>query len=518
MADVDVLIAGAGPSGLTLAIELGRRGVSTQIIDRHPGARSGSRGCTIWHRSLEVFQLMGLPVKDFLESGCRLSTRYYHFAGADPLRSSLLEPASPFPQPVVISQSDTEAFLRAGAEAVGVPVRWQRTAVAAEPTADRVRVRLDGPSGAESVTARWLVLAQGSRAVLRDPLGFSWRTTDFEGSELIQVDARLAGTLPDAMDESHLFFTEEGTLGCLPLPDGRHRLFCAVRSGSATADPEVPELTHWIRRLSGHGDLQLSDPRFAWRVKLYNAIADTFRRGRVLLLGDSAHTVVPVSAQGMNTGIQDAFNLGWKLAAAVQSGDEELIDSYHDERYPVAEALLQRTTASYWGGVGAAPTYAGMLAGIGRTAQARSQLAPSYRSGMLAGPAVPAADVPAVGDRLDDAELVDAIGRRRRVFDLIGSAWVALQFPAPGHAHPAAPPAARWRAQPLVTHTVLPPGHVATGAELADAGLARIRYGLAQAESAVLLVRPDGHLAGRAETLADLFAAEPARTALAHRS
>lgn len=505
-ADVDVLIAGAGPSGLTLAIELGRRGVTTQIIDRHPGPRSGSRGCTIWHRSLEVFDLMGLPVMDFLDSGCRLSTRYYHFAGAEPLRSSLVEPASPYPHPLVISQADTERFLRAGAQWVGVPVRWQRTAVAAEPGADRVRVQLAGPSGPESLTARWLVLAQGSRAALRAPLGFDWRTTDFTGSELIQVDARLAGTLPNELGESHLFFTDEGTLGCLPLPDGRHRLFCAVRSTAATAAPELPELTHWIRRLSGHHDLRLSDPRFAWRVKLYNGIADTFRRDRVLLLGDSAHTVVPVSAQGMNTGIQDAFNLGWKLAAAVRCGDDALIDSYHDERYPVAQALLRRTTASYWGGVGTAPTYDGMLAGIGRTSQARSQLAPGYRDGVLAGAAASAAGGPAVGDRLDDAELVDATGRPHRVFELIGPDWVALDLPAPGRPRPERPHAVSWRGQPVVVHTVLAPGQRATGSELVDAGLARTRYGLAANDSAVLLVRPDGHLAQRSDTLADLLA------------
>lgn len=518
-AEVEVLIVGAGPAGLALAVELGRRGVPTRIVDRHPGPRSGSRGCTIWQRTLEVFDLMRLPVQDFLDQGCRLTTRHYHFAGAPVIESSLQQPISPYPQPLVIPQSETERFLRAGAQELGVTVEWGRPVRAAEQDADRIRVTLDGPNGSDLVTARWLVLAQGSRASLRSPLGFAWNTADFGGTELVQVDARVSGDLAADPDESHLFFTEDGTLGCLPLPDGRHRLFCGVRAGGTdTTAPELPEVAALVRRLSGRDEVKLSDPQFAWRVKLYNGIAEEFRRGRALLLGDSAHTVVPVSAQGMNTGIQDAFNLGWKLADAVQSGDDSLIDSYHDERYPVAEALLRRASASYWGGVGAVPTPADLLAGIGRTTQARVQLAPAYRTGVLSRTGHAPLSGPAVGERVDDADLAEAGGGPRRIFDLIGADWTILNFPAPGRSAPV-PPAPAFRGRPVPIHTIRAQGEPAAATEFTDGGTARSRYGVSDTGAAAVLIRPDGHLAHRAGELdrsfTDYLATLPARGRLA---
>ncbi len=512
--DTDVLVVGAGPSGLTLAIELARRGVAVRVVDRHPRPRAGSRGCTIWQRTLEVFDLMGLPVGEFVAAGCSLSTRYYHFPGQPALAHPLEQPDSPHPQPLVISQSSTEAALREHAERFGVAVEWDRRAVDAKQDEDQVRVLLRGADGEHAVRARWLVLAQGSRASLREQLGFGWQITEFSNTQLVQVDARLAGEPLDEPGQSHLFFTEEGTLGCLPLPDGRHRLFAGIRAEGGAADgpdPELAEMQAVVRRMSGLAGAVLSDPQFAWRVRLYNAIASEFRRGRALLLGDSAHTVVPVSAQGMNTGIQDAFNLGWKLADAVASGRDELVSTYHDERYPVAEALLRRTAASYWGGVGSPPSHADLLAGIGRTTQARVQIAPGYRTGLLAG-GQPAGDPvtetsgPRIGDRAEDAELRDGAGKPVRLFDLLGGGWTVLDFLRPGRPVPATAEL-RFRGVPVAVHPILPAadGPNPDGVLVDGSGQARARYGLSGDDGGAVLIRPDGHVARRA-TSASAFA------------
>lgn len=507
----DVLVVGAGPSGLTLAIELARRGVAVRVVDRHPRPRDGSRGCTIWQRTLEVFDLMGLPVAEFVAAGCSLSTRYYHFRGQAPLAHPIEQPDSPHPQPLVISQSSTEAALREHAERFGVSVEWDRRAVTAEQDDQHVRVLLRGSDGDHPMLARWLVLAQGSRASLREQLGFGWRTTEFEGTQLVQVDARLTGELPDEPDQSHLFFTEEGTLGCLPLSDGRHRLFAGIRAIGAAADgpdPTLDEMQAVVRRMSGLAGTVLSDPQFAWRVRLYNAIAREFRRGRTLLLGDSAHTVVPVSAQGMNTGIQDAFNLGWKLADAISSGREELVSTYHDERYPVAEALLRRTAASYWGGVGEQPNHADLLVGISRSTQARAQIAPGYRTGLLAEVA-PAAesDGPRIGDRVDDAELHDGTGKPVRLFELLGSGWTVLEFLPPGQ-RAAEAAELRFRGVPVAVHSIRTAtdaaGLASPDSALVDgSGLARARYGFPDDTGGAVLIRPDGHLAQRSASITD---------------
>lgn len=209
----------------------------------------------------------------------------------------------------------------------------------------------------ETVRAGWVISAEGSHSVLRDALGIPWRTTRFGGTQLVQVDA-FAHELPsDGPGEAHLYMTGDGFLGDLPLPDGRRRLFAAVADPDPEnrLDPSVEEMEAYVRKLSGAPDIRLESPLHNWRVRLHNSVAAQFRKGRCFLVGDAARTVMPVTAQGMNTGIQDAFNLGWKLAAVIAGAPDQLLDTYNTERLPVAHDLLMRTERSFWGGVGTPP-------------------------------------------------------------------------------------------------------------------------------------------------------------------
>jgi 2-polyprenyl-6-methoxyphenol hydroxylase-like FAD-dependent oxidoreductase len=508
----DVLVVGAGPAGLTAAIELTRRGVDCAIVDRRTEPRPGTRGCTVWQRTLEVFSLMDLPVARYEASGVRFQRRVYHVMDSEPIEVDVSEPASQHPLPLLVGQQVTEAMLTEHLSGLGVPVRrGMAAATAREIPGGGVRVDLRGNDGQPvTVVAGWVVVAEGSRSALRQSLGIGWSGQQFPGTQLLQVDAFVPdGALPGSPRDAHLHLVPEGTLGDLPLPDGRRRLFLSVPDPDPAndGDPSVAEIEPLVRRLSRRPGVVLSGGRFNWRVRLYNSIAETFRSGRCLLVGDSARTFMPVAAQGMNTGIQDAFNLGWKLAAVVngQAGTG-LLDTYMAERRPVALAQIERAERGFWAGLGTPPPLEQVLAGIRRQRTVRTELALSYAGGPLAedllggaaaggaggaageaargnarkirgtageaaGGTVAGAAGPAAGDRAPDATGVTTIMRR--------GGWTLLD---PGGQDRGWLAEARQHC-PGRLETVRAPlaGHAAYGAE----------------RGAICLIRPDGYIGFR---------------------
>nr|WP_272922530.1 FAD-dependent monooxygenase [Streptomyces sp. SID5785] len=495
------MVVGAGPVGLCTAIELARRDVRVRVVDRRAEPRPGTRACTVWQRTLEVFDLMGLPVADYLGSGVPYTHRTHHFPGLDPLVRPAAQPGTPYPRPLLIGQGATEEMLTRRLAELGVRVERGLTATALEQRQDRVTVVLTGADGGtETVRPGWVVGAQGPHSTVRDLSGAGWHKKPYPGTQLLQVDARWTGSLPGDPAHCHLFLTEAGSLGTAPLPDGRHRFYAGVADPdpARTGDPDVAEVLDAVRRVSGAGDLRFHDSRFNWRVRLYNAVADAYRVGRCLLAGDSAHTVMPVTAQGMNTGLQDAFNLGWKLAAVVRGqATERLLDSYEAERRPIALALAERNVRTYWGGVGPVPDFGRLH---GRLTQASG---PAEHTGLLLGyPDGPlsAGGSPAAGPG-PGARVPDAGGPDGRLFRLVGTGdWTVLALPEdpadPASAELAAKEAAAAGRRAGVPVRVVTSAGQGPGGTVADPAGA-VRDALGAASGALLLVRPDGYVAYR---------------------
>ncbi|MGW0630232.1 FAD-dependent oxidoreductase [Streptomyces sp. NPDC002758] len=497
--DPEVLVVGAGPVGLCTAIELARRGVRVRVVDRRTEPRQGTRACTVWQRTLEVFDLMGLPVGDYLDSGVAYTHRTHHFADLPPLVRPADQPGTPYPRPLLIGQSQTEAVLTRHLAGLGVRVERGLTAVAVEQGPARVTVRLAGTDGSvRTVRAGWVVGAQGPHSTVRDEIGAGWEKKPCPGTQLLQIDARWTGSLPGDPAHCHLFLSEAGSLGTAPLPDGRHRFYAGVADPdpARTGDPDVAEVLDAVRRVSGVSDLDFHDGRFNWRVRLYNAVAGTYRVGRCLLAGDSAHTVMPVTAQGMNTGVQDAFNLGWKLAAVVQGrASARLLDSYEAERRPIALALAERNQRTYWGGAGPVPPFELLHSRLTDAGAGHTGLPLAYPDSPLSAGTAPAAGAPGPGSRVPD---VAAQGGTDRLFGLLGQGdWTLLAFPE-DPADPAAADIAVKEAAAGARRAGVPV-HLVTAAGrdgLPDAS-GTLRTALGAEDGALLLVRPDGYVAFR---------------------
>jgi 2-polyprenyl-6-methoxyphenol hydroxylase-like FAD-dependent oxidoreductase len=478
VSDVEVLVVGAGPVGLTMAVELARRGVRCRIVERRPGPHDGTRACTIWQRTLELFDLIGLPVGRLRAAGVAFRQRVYDIFGAHRVVLDVAELDSAHPEPLIVSQEETEAMLIARLAELGVAVEWGVTGGLAAGV-----LTLNG----ERVDADWVVVAEGSRSALRERLGIGWAVSGFPGTQLVQVDARCAPDLPGDPAAVRLFLGPSGSVGSLPLPGGRHRLFLS-RPGSGSGDPPVDEIRDWARAMTGQSALALSDTRYNWRAKLYNGIADRYREGRFLLAGDAAHAVIPVNAQGMNTGIQDAVNLGWKLAAVVvDKAPEALLDSYEAERRPVAVGLLEQTRRSYWAGTEPVPDPAKTVELLARNGKRRTLIGIGYPASALSVGSPVGSVRP--GDRAPyppDSPVTDALAEAVRA-----GGWAVLAFGEPAVAAAAEAGAGRAR----VTTFAFP-----------DDAPAAAAYGLRPGEDGLFLVRPDGHV-GFAGRLADAGAA-----------
>ncbi|WP_280269650.1 FAD-dependent monooxygenase, partial [Nocardia wallacei] len=342
-----VLIAGAGPTGLTLAIDLARRGVEVRIADRAAEFFAGSRGDGIQPRTLEVFDDLGV-LEAIIAAGSPPAPLRVHLGGQFVTERRMSEPreptpAVPYPNPWVLGQSDTEAILRERLAEFGVRVESSTELADFTQDAAGVTATLIGPNGPETVRADYLVGADGGRSTVRKTLGIPFEGTTDESIRMLLGDVRA-----DALDHEYGYWFAEPDapmegMALMPLPGGR--LFQFAAPLAADTEPTRAVLQGYVDRLTRRTDITLAEPAWStvWRPNI--RLAQRFRDGRVFLAGDAAHVHPPTGGQGMNTGIQDAYNLGWKLAAALRSaaprGDrfpagEALLDSYGTERRPVA--------------------------------------------------------------------------------------------------------------------------------------------------------------------------------------
>ncbi|HEX3389218.1 MAG TPA: FAD-dependent monooxygenase [Streptosporangiaceae bacterium] len=330
-----VIIVGAGPTGLLLASELALAGVPCRVLERRPGPRQDSRAICLHTRSMEALDLRGRATM-FSDAGLPVPGFPLGPRGAE-INFGVLD--SDFPYILDIPQSQIEQLLLDRALELGAEVRWSATATAVSQDEDGVTVAL-----ADGTRARgaFVVGCDGVHSFVRGAAGIPFPGLDNPGS-VILADLRLDG-LP--MNAAYGDLSAAGMLLVFPFRDGTCRvvLYDYSRAEVPVAEPvEEGEVTASLRRLARR-DLGPRDMYWSRRYRSESRQAPRYRAGRILLAGDAAHAHSPAGAQGMNTGLQDAVNLGWKLAATVRGrGPDWLLDSYHAERHPVGASVLALT-------------------------------------------------------------------------------------------------------------------------------------------------------------------------------
>ncbi|MEU6148324.1 FAD-dependent monooxygenase [Streptomyces sp. NPDC047081] len=334
--DTDVVVAGAGPAGLMLAAELRLAGARVIVLEQQDRATAESRGMGFTARTLEVFDQRGLLPRfgELSRSpGGHFGSVPVDFAVGDGRHASVTG----------VSQARTVAVLGEWAAELGADIRRGHRVTGFTDTGDGVEVRAEAPDEEVRLTAPYLVGCDGGRSAVRRAAGFDFPGTDAT-AELLLADVRDLALPPKWSGERR----PGGMLLAAPLGDGMTRVVVSEhgRAPRQRTEPvSFEEVAEAWKRVSGD-DISAATP--LWVSSFGDAArqATEYRRGRVLLAGDSAHVHLPASGQGMNVSIQDAVNLGWKLGAVVTGRmSEALLDTYHAERHPVGAALLRNTRA-----------------------------------------------------------------------------------------------------------------------------------------------------------------------------
>jgi 2-polyprenyl-6-methoxyphenol hydroxylase-like FAD-dependent oxidoreductase len=340
-----IMIVGAGPVGLTLAAELARYGVRIRIIDKAAQRTDKSKALVLWSRSLELMD-RGIGTRPFLESG--FNVHAVNFISGEKLvgHVDMGSVDSPYPYAMMIPQSETERLLEARLQELGVTVERSVEAISIANEPDRTRTMLRGPDGREEeVVTEWLVGCDGAHSIVRRSLGATFDGETNE-SDWMLGDVHMTGyPVPDT--EASVYWHRDGAFIIFPITPGRYRVIADLpASGEASPPTPTLEKVQAIMDRRGPGNLRAFDPIWLAGLRINGRKVSKYRWGRAFLAGDAAHVHSPAGGQGMNTGMQDAFNLAWKLALVVHgTARERLLDSYSPERSYVGDQVLKSAGA-----------------------------------------------------------------------------------------------------------------------------------------------------------------------------
>ncbi len=347
--DTDVLVVGAGPTGLMLANQLGRRGVRVRIVDRHTGPSVHTRALGVQARTLEIYSHLGI-IEEALELGKRATGANIWAGGRRTARIPLGDigrDISPYPFLLILGQDDNERLLGELLHRSGIEVEWNTELVALAQEQDGVAVRLKQKDGAvRQIRTAWVGGCDGARSAVRELNGIEFQGAPYEHVFFV-ADTQMTG--PMIADELNVYLWRDGFHLFFPMRGAGHwRIVGIVPPGLRGRDDLLlDDVIPSIREEAGVG-VALQDCSWFSTYRIHHRRAEHFRNGRCFLLGDAAHIHSPVGAQGMNTGLQDAYNLAWKLALVVSTGaGAALLDSYEAERIPVAQRLLGTTDRAF---------------------------------------------------------------------------------------------------------------------------------------------------------------------------
>jgi len=329
--DTDVLIVGAGPTGLTLAASLLARGVRTCVIDRQAEGANTSRAAVVHARTLEVLEPLGVTQR-LVARG--IQARQFTIRDRDrvlvPIGFSQLP--TQYPYTLMVSQAVTESVLLQRLVELGGRVLRPRTLAALVQDASGATATLDDGS---RMRARFVVGADGMHSAVRESAGIAFNGGSY-GESFVLADVRLDGGVP--IDEVILYFSPAGMVVLAPLPDGVHRVVATVSDA-----PEQPDAAYVQGLLDARGPQReralVQEVVWGSRFRVHHRVAESYRAGRILLAGDAAHVHSPAGGQGMNAGILDAISLAGALEQAL-AGSETSLDAYAAERRPVARQIV----------------------------------------------------------------------------------------------------------------------------------------------------------------------------------
>ena len=344
MADkIAVLVVGAGPVGLTMAAELRRYGVELRIIDKSATRTDKSKALVLWSRSLELIERMGC-VDRFLAAGMQVKGARIS-RGSDLIGDVTFDGVkSRYPFALMIPQSETERLLEERLEEYGTKVerRTELSGFVVRPEGVTADLRsADGKE--ERVEADWLIGCDGAHSTVRHGLGMEF-VGSAQPSDWALADIRLEGLNSDKLD---IFWHAKGILAFFPIVGDRYRVIADLgpaKTAAGHADPTLGEVQSLVDE-RGPGNIHLHDPFWLSGFRINERKVKDYQRGRVFLAGDAAHIHSPAGGQGMNTGMQDAFNLAWKLAMVMHGAAKpSLLDSYSIERSAVGDRVLRNAT------------------------------------------------------------------------------------------------------------------------------------------------------------------------------
>jgi 2-polyprenyl-6-methoxyphenol hydroxylase-like FAD-dependent oxidoreductase len=331
----DVLVVGAGPTGLTLAAALTARGVRTTVVDALPEGANTSRAAAVTARTLEVLEEI-----DVSERMVKAGMQARNFSIRDhsrvliPLDFSVLPTA--YPYTLMISQADTEQLLLDRLEELGGDVVRPRKVTGVHQDGERAVATFDD---GDQISAQYVVGADGMHSAVRQGAGIGFAGQAYPEA-FVLADVRLTGKVP--VSEILLFYARTGLVVVAPLPGDRYRIVAPV--SEAPAEPGRETVQQILdRRAFGPGELIVGDVIWSSRFRIHHRVADTYRSGRLLLAGDAAHVHSPAGGQGMNLGIQDAVALADALARVAGGESDQLLDAYSNARRPIAQQVVRLT-------------------------------------------------------------------------------------------------------------------------------------------------------------------------------
>jgi 4,5-epoxidase len=546
----NVLIIGAGPTGLALACDLRSRGIDVAIVDKAAGPATTSRALGVQPRGVEILQRLG-ALGDLPQRAVKALA--FNFHSSQRLLFRIALPAGSgvaLPAPLLIGQSEVEGELRARLAELGREVKWGTELVAAQEGERDIEVTLRSGDDEHRFRADWLVGCDGSHSRTRKLAGIAFNGRAF-AEKFLLADVRLDWNRPH--QEAAAWVHRDGVLAALPLPgpDVWRVMaelptdFALADAGGSISDAAAVELLQrFLRERVGDTTTRVTDPSWVSVFRFHRRLASTYRRGRILLAGDTAHIHSPFGGQGMNTGLGDAYNLGWKLALVIQGrATERLLDTYEAERRPVAADVLQSTTTNtnlLLGNNALTRLFRDhvfiplmRLPRIQRKFQAKgSQLNVNYRGGPLATGGLLSRMMgvvrsgPRAGDRAPNAPcLLQPAGEPTTLGAQSCPGWALLQFGGDRKAFAACRAAARSRlGEDVRVVRILPRGEIMTpdGSQCEDIVLEDHRGEITALyrprDAEVVLVRPDGHVAWRAARPGAVKLAEWLSTALGARA